>query len=385
LFTNSKHLFCIVIPGLIFHEERIKKSRKEVTAVPEKEPKKKIASKPAAKKMTEKKGLSKETKKAAVPKKRALKEAKAEKPVKEELMPVDHKVAESPEESKIGAAKYYPAQMPQKNGKKHEAHQPPAERVETEIPGRYHDNKIVLMARDPYWCYAYWDISAKLMLDRSDEAGKSGEYRLVLRVYDVTDIIFNGKNAHRFMDIEVTGDANNWYINVWEAGRTYVSELGFRTKDGKFIVIARSNSVGMPSDKVSDKTDEEWMVVDEDFEELLRMSGGGKPGGGSEGFRSLIESGLSSGSVSSFSSPVYLPGEKKGFFLWADTEIILYGATEKNAKLTVKGEVVGLKSDGSFSLRFHLPDGVMELPIEAVSADGSEKKSLKINVQRKTE
>jgi hypothetical protein len=63
----------------------------------------------------------------------------------------------------------------------------------------------------------------------------------------------------------------------------------------------------------------------------------------------------------------------------------LYGATEKDARLTVKGEVVQLKPDGSFSLRFHLPDGTIELPIEAVSADGLDKKSIKINVNRKTE
>ena len=51
----------------------------------------------------------------------------------------------------------------------------------------------------------------------------------------------------------------------------------------------------------------------------------------------------------------------------------------------MKGESVKLKEDGSFSLRFHLPDGVIDLPIEATSADGQDKKSIKINVQRKTE
>ncbi len=369
--------------------------------MPEKEPRKKAVKKTPAGKKAEKKpaaGATKKTapkkaikkppaeaKKTAAPKPRAARAVK-QKEIPDEVTQSEHKIEESPEQASIEAAKFYPPQMAEKNGKKYGEKQPPAERDETGIPGRYYDNKLVLMARDPYWCYSYWDISSRLMTQKTDEAKKHGPYKLVIRIYDVTDIVFNGSNAHKHMDIEVTGDANNWYINVWEAGRAYIAELGFRTDSGKFILIARSNTVGAPTDRVSEKTDEEWMVIDEDFEELLRMSGGGKfKGGGSEGFRSLEDSPLSSDTLSSISSPVYMPEAEKGFFLWADTELILYGATEKGAKLTVKGEAVKLKEDGSFSLRFHLPDGAIDLPIEAASADGRDKKSIKINVQRKTE
>ncbi|MGD0566575.1 MAG: Rho termination protein, partial [Candidatus Goldiibacteriota bacterium] len=76
---------------------------------------------------------------------------------------------------------------------------------------------------------------------------------------------------------------------------------------------------------------------------------------------------------------------KSGFFLVADTELILYGASERDALVKVKGEKINLKDDGSFSMRFHLPDGKMELPIEAVSSDGTEKRHIKITVERKTE
>jgi uncharacterized protein len=362
--------------------------------VAEKDPKKKIVKKSAVKKAADKKEEIKEPKKAA---KASFKKAgaapaaepkkkteKAEKEQKKDIL-TGHKMEASHDESNIEAAKFYPVQMKEKNGIKHEEYKKPGERSEQDIPGRYYDNKIVLMARDPFWCYAYWDISGGLMQSKADEARHSGDYKLILRVYDVTDIRFDGKNAHKYMDIEVTGDANNWYINVWEAGRTYIADLGFRTTDGKFILIARSNAVGVPSDRVSDKMDEEWMVMDEDFDELFRLSGGGKFGASEHGRGvGLMENMLSSESVSSFSSPVYKPAPK-GFFLWADTELILYGGTEKNAKLTVKGETIKLKDDGSFSLRFHLPDGLMELPVEATSADGLDKKSVKINVQRKTE
>ncbi len=306
---------------------------------------------------------------------------KVKEPVKDII---EHKITPSEEKTKVEAVKYYPVQMEEKNGQKHVETLPRPSRQETEIPQRYNDNKIVLLARDPYWCYAYWDISPDFMGEKAKEAGKSGNYDLVLRVYDVTDIVFNGGNAHKFIDIKVSGDSNNWYINVWASDRSYIVDLGFKTSDGRFILIARSNAVSTPRDRVSDKTDEEWMVVDEDFDELLKLSGAGKFGS-SDRIKMRIEQELLSGSgaVSSFGSPVYKP-EAKGFFLVADTELILYGATEKDARLTVKGEEIKLKEDGSFSLRFHLPDGQMDLPIEATSSDGNQKRSINISVNRKT-
>lgn len=296
-----------------------------------------------------------------------------------------HKITPSEDKIKVESVKYYPVQMEEKNGKKQAEVMEKPIRQETEIPHRYNDNKLVLLARDPYWCYAYWDISPDFMEEKAKEAQTGGRYDLILRVYDVTDIVFDGKNSHKFIDINVSGDSNNWYINVWASDRSYLVDLGFKTEDGKFILIARSNVVSTPRDRVSDKTDEEWMVVDEDFDELLKLSGAGKFGS-SDRFKMRIEQELLSGSgaVSSFSSPVYKP-EYKGFFLVADTELILYGATEKDARLTIKGEEIKLKEDGSFSLRFHLPDGEMVFPIEATSSDGSQKRKINIIIHRKTE
>jgi len=346
------------------------------------------------KKVVQKKGEKKDVEKAIisknVKKQEKIKTGKRGRPKKLQIQEpakdiITHKITPSEEQTKVESVKYYPVQMEEKNGKKHFEATKFSERQETEIPLRYNDNKIVLLARDPYWCFAYWDIAADFMEEKAKEAKKSGSYDLILRVYDVTDIIFNGTNAHKFVDIKVNGDSNNWYINVWASDRSYVVDLGFKTADGRFILIARSNVVSTPRDRVSDKTDEEWMVVDEDFDELLKLSGAGKFGS-SEKFKMRIEQELLSGSgaVSSFSSPVIKPAEK-GFFLVADTELILYGATEKDAKLTVKGEEVKLKEDGSFSLRFHFPDGQMNFPIEATSSDGSQKRTINITVNRKTE
>jgi uncharacterized protein len=294
-----------------------------------------------------------------------------------------HTMEDATEETEIEASKFIKAEA--KDTEVEVKPVKPQERHETTIPDKYADDKIVLMTRDPNWCYVYWDLSLGLMESKAKNINE--KYDLVLRVYDITDVDFNGSNSHKFIDIKVNGEAGNWYINVWEAGRSYIVDIGYKTLSGKFILLARSNAVLAPSDDISGHTDEEWMIVDEDFEELFRLSGGGRAGiGGSEGLRSRLQSDLSSGSVSSFSSPAGgTPAKKRGFFLNADTELILYGNTESDASLTVKGEKVELRPDGSFSLRFNLPNGTIELPVEAVSSDKVDRISIKISVERKTQ
>jgi hypothetical protein len=290
------------------------------------------------------------------------------------------------EESEVEAAKFYAPQAKSVELKKYEASIAKGSMHEGELPERYYDNKLVLMARDPYWCYAYWDISPEVMAQNTRAVKDEwGRHWLVLRVYDVTGVSFDGTNSNKYIDISVTGDANNWYLNVWEAGKTYLVELGFKTTDGHFISIARSNQVGTPLDSVSTIIEEEWMSVDEDFDEIFKLSGGGKStiGASERAGLNLNETLSSQGGSEIYGSNQGVPGEKKRkFFLVADTELILYGATERDAKLTIKGELVKLESDGSFSARYHLPDGVMVLPVDATSYDGVDNIKITFTVER---
>lgn len=60
----------------------------------------------------------------------------------------------------------------------------------------------------------------------------------------------------------------------------------------------------------------------------------------------------------------------KKFWLVVDTELIVYGATEPDAKVTLQGRPVKLNPDGTFSLRFALPDGEQVIPVRGVNKDG---------------
>jgi hypothetical protein len=222
--------------------------------------------------------------------------------------------------------------------------------------------------------------------------------KYVIRVYDVTNVVnFDGKNANKYFDIEINPAANNWYINVGEPNRSWCVDLGLITSDGKFVVITRSNIVTMPRFGVSALTDEQWAVLQREFERLLELSGVSMIGKGSFDIAKLMRERweellaisqmpqfISSGFISSFAKRE-LEQKPKEFYLKADTELIVYGETLPDAKLYINGDEYKLSPDGRFSLRMSLPDGEKVIPIKAVSSDGTMQKQIIFVVIRKSE
>lgn len=86
------------------------------------------------------------------------------------------------------------------------------------------------------------------------------------------------------------------------------------------------------------------------------------------------------------SSPAegYGPGGK-GFWFNVNAELVIYGATEPGATVTIGGELVPLRPDGSFSFRFALPDGQYALTLTALSADGTDWRAAELRFSRVTE
>jgi uncharacterized protein len=71
---------------------------------------------------------------------------------------------------------------------------------------------------------------------------------IVLRIYDVTDIIFNGSNAHDFFEFYIPGNKTYWFIKGIHSNRNYLTEIGYRLNDQRFFPILRSNTIiGQPS------------------------------------------------------------------------------------------------------------------------------------------
>lgn len=132
----------------------------------------------------------------------------------------------------------------------------------TALPASYNDNRIVLLARDPHWLYAYWDFSGEHFSKVRNQLGVT-DAPLVLRVFDVTYVEFNGANAWSSVDVELTPFATNWYISVPQADAAYCAEIGYRSPDNQFVPLGRSNVVTTPRANVSPITTVRWFTPPE--------------------------------------------------------------------------------------------------------------------------
>ncbi len=72
------------------------------------------------------------------------------------------------------------------------------------------------------------------------------------------------------------------------------------------------------------------------------------------------------------------------FWLIADAELIVYGATEPDATVTIGGRPIKLNSDGTFRFQMSFQDGLVDYPIMAVAADGGQTRSIQMKFNRET-
>lgn len=72
------------------------------------------------------------------------------------------------------------------------------------------------------------------------------------------------------------------------------------------------------------------------------------------------------------------------FWLVADAELIVYGATEPDATVTIGGRPIKLNPDGTFRFQMSFQDGLIDYPIMAVAADGEQMRSIHMKFVRET-
>jgi len=104
-----------------------------------------------------------------------------------------------------------------------------------------------------------------------------------------------------------------------------------------------------------------------------------------EGATASPQPGLARAGVSSQAGPQPEAVPAQGSFWFnVNAELIIYGATEPNARVAVGGRDIQLRPDGSFSCRFALPDGQYSLVIRAESADGVHVRGTQLEFNRNT-
>ncbi|HEV3262337.1 MAG TPA: DUF4912 domain-containing protein, partial [Gemmataceae bacterium] len=263
-------------------------------------------------------------------------------------------------------------------------------KVPKDLPSGYGKDRIVVMVRDPYWLHAYWELTRHAI--QRAEAALGQEWhgaRPILRLLDVSHHDVTSAAESIVRDIDIHGGCNNWYIDVGNPPRAFRVDIGYLSKRGRFYVLARSNVVSTPRAGVSDIIDENWADFDAKLaDRIYAMSGGYDPTASSLELKQLFEERLrrpmGSPAVTSFGSGAYPPGKMRRFWFQLDAELIVYGATEPNARVTLQGEPVKLRHDGTFTMRFSLPDSRQIIPAVAASADGVEERTIVLAVERNT-
>lgn len=118
------------------------------------------------------------------------------------------------------------------------------------------------------------------------------------------------------------------------------------------------------------------------------MSGGYTPSGTSRELQELLEERLQrplgSPMTTRFGSGATELRDEDEMPFALDAEIIVYGAADRGAHVTLKGEPVQLREDGTFAVRLSLPDQRQVIPVVASSSDGVEQRTIILAIERNT-
>ena len=266
--------------------------------------------------------------------------------------------------------------------------------------------EVVFLPRDPQWAYCFWSIAPA---DRQ-RAQAAGAGSLCLRVADVTGLLNPSAHPHALQELVVDAHASEWFLPVPLAGRDYRVELGYRLPGGGWFSLAFSAVARIPelepSTTIADAfvpfsletpvmaTAEPISSGGVQHERLYQMATVSSPRLRRVGSEALHEdafsqeSGLNASGAGLWASGRSESGSglvrSRSFWLVADAELIVYGATDPTATLTIGDQVVPLDQDGGFRVHVPFPDGEQTYPIKAVAADGEQERSITLDFERST-
>lgn len=137
------------------------------------------------------------------------------------------------------------------------------------LPKDYGDTAITILPKDPVSIFAYWSINQETKKSLKNKYGNDffKNSKLVIRIYDMTD-----DTRKTGFDVFIDTTDNGYYINVGKFNRSWVADIGYITSKGKFISVAKSNILNMPKYGISSITDEQWVMLESEFEKILKKS-----------------------------------------------------------------------------------------------------------------
>ncbi|OUT57970.1 MAG: Rho termination protein [Rhodopirellula sp. TMED11] len=252
--------------------------------------------------------------------------------------------------------------------------------------GQPHSDRIVLLVRDAYWLQANWEITrATVARAESSLAERWLTSTPILRLLHVEESANN--NAETVLrDIPIHGGVDNWYIDVQDPPSRFRVAIGYLVDDDQFHCLCRSNIVETPSPGQCERLDEHWNDIADDYERIYALSGGLESN--NTDLKGVFEQRLqramptggnapTKGTNTPLARQTNLPFE-------VDAELIVFGRSAIGSNVSLDGNPIKLKEDGTFTLRMKLPDKRQVLPVTAESRDGLRQRVTVITVERNT-
>lgn len=326
------------------------------------------------------------------------------------------------------------------------------------MPHSYGTRRLLLVARDPHWVYAHWDLTDAQLRDANRQSASG---TLILRIRA------GSPDADVIVEQAVHPESRNWFMHVPHSGARYLGELGYYDAAHAWVQVSLSAATLTPRDDLSEETWVRFETLPFDIpmaqivalvkqaladstpllEALQQLRNEGYPdlpllvptpsaipGVSAPAWTQAQERALAQvlsmdevrrvwigsleitellrrqlqRSISSAGLPVAGPGPgetpgapglsslsspfgggasqtARAFWFNVNAELIVYGATEPNATVTIGNRPIRLRPDGTFSYRFALPDGEYSLPITATSPDAAEQRQANLAFRRASE
>ena len=119
-----------------------------------------------------------------------------------------------------------------------------------DLPYRYNETVVRILAQTPTTIFVYWDISDK---DREKYVETYGDNFFA---NTIPVLIVHNKTMNYSFEIEINDFANSWYFTVSDSKCDYEKELGRRSKPmqiqlpNNYLYITSSNTIEAPNDHI---------------------------------------------------------------------------------------------------------------------------------------
>lgn len=275
---------------------------------------------------------------------------------------------------------------------------------------------------DGFWFDIHWSLSGSML--RRAESYFGLDWRLakpVIRIYDVTSDETSPASRAWVRDELIAPAADRWFLRVDRAERTWVFEIGFLGPRGRFFALAHGQPVGAPgplsrsrmhvngvhAENGNGKSNHSQAVasngrtngrhagkannVNGHASRSGAASNGHTNGAGGPAMHSSKVATLIPPSIRAAHRKAGAPdktesdGERPSTCrVELSAELLVRGKADPDSELMLLKERVPLNREGGFELRVPLDNGRVVIPIEQVSPDGNEQRTVILAVERST-